>query len=151
MKKIISMLLICILLISNSLCASAQSNSNVSVEYLDDGSYFITVIDEDEITPFSSTISKSKTSYYVSASNVKLWSVTVTGTFTYGNNTSKCISSSVSTKSYSSAWKYVSKSASKSGNTARAKATYKHIVNGTIQNTVSRTVSLSCSSNGKLS
>ena len=73
--------------------------------------------------------------------------VKVTGTFTYGNGSSKCTSSSVTAESKSGAWKITSKSASKSGNKATAKRYY----GGSVAETKNKTVTLTCSPSGSFS
>ena len=99
----------------------------------------------------STTQTKSKTNTYYSKSNVKLWSVTVKGTFSYGNGTSTCLSASCSTISYDSAWSVGNKTASKSGNTAKASATGVHYVNGQSVESFTRIVTLTCSATGVFS
>lgn len=126
-----------------------------NVEYFADGSYLVTSIEtfnKNEISLFSTSANRSgsKTATYKSSNDSSLWSVTVTGTFTYGSTT-KCTSSSVSATSYSSSWKVSYKTSSKSGNTARACA--KYIMHYTILPVTSTTevVTLSCYSKGVLS
>lgn len=161
MKRIISLFLMSILLCINTAPVSAASAqiayvvpSQAEVEYLPDGSYFISVIETDDssVSFLSTTVTKSKTSTYYGASGTAYWSVTVTGTFTYGNGTSKCISSSVTAKSYDTDfWKIASKSASRSGNKATATASAKQYQSGKYLQTVSKTVTLTCSSTGNFS
>ena len=139
MKKIFRILLS--LTLSLSLC-NAQillaSNSNTQVEYFEDGSYCITVIEDcsnlnlSDISTASTskTVSKSKKTSYYSSSNAELWYVKVTGSFTYGNGSAVCNSSSVTAESKNSNWKISNKSSGKSGNTATASATGKRYVNG---------------------
>lgn len=80
-----------------------------------------------------------------------MFSVTVTGTFTYTGSSSTCTKSVASAISKNANWKISSKSASKSGNKATAKATAKRYVDGTAVETQNCTVILTCSSNGSLS
>ena len=129
MKKLI-MILTCLLLFT--ICSpvyGAEQIESSEIEYLDDGSYFETVITTESnsgmTTLSSKSVTKTKTSYYKNSNGTILWYVKVTGTFTYGNGSSKCTSSSVTAESKSGAWKITSKSASKSGNKATAKATAK--------------------------
>ncbi len=125
-----------------------------AIEYLEDGSYFITLIEEakSDISFFSSSATKSKTAIYFNSNNVPLWSVTVTGTFTYGNGTSKCTHSSVSATSYNtSIWRIASTSSSFSGNTATATATAKQYQSNQLLRTVTKKVTLTCSATGKFS
>ena len=80
-----------------------------------------------------------------------MFSVTVTGTFTYTGSSSTCTKSIASATSKNANWKISSKSASKSGNKATAKATAKRYVDGTAVETQNCTVTLTCSLNGSLS
>ena len=91
-------------------------------------------------------------SYYETTTTTKLWSVTVTGNFSYvKGKSSKCTSSSVSAVSYSASWKISNKSSSKSGNTATASATVLQYSGTRPVNSVTRKVSLTCDVNGILS
>lgn len=109
----------------------------------------IEVIDEAS-SRATSTKTAKKTGYYANGSTI-LWSVTVTGTFTYNGSTSRCTNSSVTASSNDSRWKIVSKSSSKSGSTAKATATAKCYLNSLVIDTKTQTVSLTCSPTGKLS
>lgn len=153
MKKIICIILSIALLSIPTISFAAESNDAVEIEYFDDGSYLITTIDNEPtsaIAPLSNTTTKSKTAKYYSGGVAK-WYVKVTGTFTYGNGTSKCTSSSVSAGSYASNWKITSKSASKTENVATAKATAKKYYDGSVVETLTKTVKLTCSPTGKFS
>lgn len=165
MKRFISMFLISILLCISTLPVSAASALPVSqtdyavptqtaIEYLPDGSYFVSVIETDDnsVSLRSTTTTKSKTATYYDANGAARWYVKVTGTFTYGNGTSKCISSTVSAKSYDTAtWRISSQSASRNGNKATATASAKQYQSSQYLQTVSKTVTLTCSSTGKFS
>lgn len=155
LKKIIFFLLICsIIFVCPKTIYAAQNIS--TIEYLEDGSYFITSIDPEEDHTIkqraaSSTRSGKKTVTYKSKSGSSLWSVTINGTFSYNGNSSSCTKSTVSATSYSSSWKIGSKSASKKGNKATGTATGKQY-NGSISiNSISQSVTLTCNKNGVLS
>ena len=155
MKKLI-MILTCLLLFT--ICSpvyGAEQIESSEIEYLDDGSYFETVITTESNsgmnTLSSKSVTKTKTSYYKNSNGTILWYVKVTGTFTYGNGSSKCTSSSVTAESKSGAWKITSKSASKSGNKATAKATAKRYYGGSVAETKNKTVTLTCSPSGNFS
>lgn len=157
MKKIICCFLSLICCISFSLSAihatEAKNNSDSYIEYLDNGDYLmITLIQESSLVSSRApkTTSGSKKVSYMH-DNTVLWTVTVSGKFSYTGSTSTCTSASVSTTCPSSSWKIVNKSSSKSGNTAIAKATGKKYLSGVCIQTVDRIVKLSCSSSGKLS
>lgn len=155
MKKLI-MILTCLLLFT--ICSpvyGAEQIESSEIEYLDDGSYFETVITTESnsgmTTLSNKSVTKTKTSYYTNSNGTILWYVKVTGTFTYGNGSSKCTSSSVTAESKSGAWKITSKSASKSGNKATAKATAKRYYGGSVAETKNKTVTLTCSPSGNFS
>ena len=123
------------------------------IEYLSDGSYIVTEIvsEPSDYSLFSTTQTKSKTSTYYNAANEKIWAVTVTGTFSYGNGTSTCLSASCTTSLYSNSWSVGNKKASKSGNTAKASATGVRYTNGHAVQSITRTVTLTCSATGNFS
>lgn len=155
MKKLV-MILTCIMLFA--ICApvyGAEQIESSEIEYLDDGSYFETVITTEPNSGMtilsSNSVTKTKTSYYKNSSGTTLWYVKVTGTFTYGNGSSKCTSSAVTAASKSGVWKIISKSASKSGNKATAKATAKRYYGGSVAETKNKTVTLTCSPSGNFS
>ncbi|MCI8559763.1 MAG: hypothetical protein HFH03_01345 [Dorea sp.] len=153
MKKIVCILSAIFLLTFSSTSFAANLDSNSEIEYFDDGSYIIITIENDfqtMITPFSNTITKSKTVKYYSG-NVAKWYVKVTGSFTYGNGSAKCTKSTISAGSYTKEWKILSKSATKSGPTASASAIAKKYYNGKVTETIVKTVKLTCSPTGKFS
>lgn len=135
----------------------ANTNStdiSTKYTYYDDGSYMLEyIIDESNsgITRSSSTTTKSKIASYYSSSNVELWYVKVTGTFTYDGTSSKCTNSSVSATSYDKNWQISNRSASKSGSSATAKATGKLCQNGIVRKTINKSVTLTCSAKGTFS
>lgn len=91
-----------------------------------------------------------KTANYKNAQGAIMFSVTVTGTFTYTGSSSTCTKSVAEASSKNTNWKISSKSASKSGNKATAKAIAKIYVDGVAVETQNCTVTLICSSNGSL-
>lgn len=157
MKKFFCIILSLFLLFGNSFMTNAANKETIiteSIEYLEDGSYFVTTIQTTSTnTLFSayastsatstSTCTGSKTVTYNSSSGEKLWSVTVKGSFSYvkGSN-STCTNSSVSTAVYSSSWKITGSSSSKSGNTARATATGTHYIANIPLASITETVTL---------
>ena len=106
---------------------------------------------ESSMTRATSTKTAKKTGSYKNSSGTVLWSVTVTGTFTYNGTTSSCTKSVVSTSVSNSNWKISSSSSSKSGNKATATATAKCFYDGPMISTTSKTVTLTCDKNGNLS
>ena len=160
MKKLMALLLSLVTVLSMTCVAFAgemPTTTNtypVEYEYFDDGSYIVTTITESSsaFTRASRSKTGSKTARYCSNSGSTLWSVTVTGSFSYTGSSATCTSSSVSASSSDSAWKINSKSASKYGATAKATAkAYQYNSDGKYLTSVTKTVSLTCSINGILS
>ena len=153
MKKIISLIL-CIVftfIITSPVCARTLADREI--EYLANGDYIITALETENsyISPLSTTTTKSKTSKYYGKSGSLQWSIKVTGTFTYGNGSSKCTYSTVSVNIQNSNWKCTSKSASHSGNQASAKATIKQYLRNKLIQTIDKTVTLTCIPTGTFS
>ena len=157
-RKIAALLLSVITVLSMSCVAFAgeipvntNTYSTTEYEYLDDGSYIVTTITEVPSESLArATVSKSgtKTATCKSSSGTALWSVSVTGSFTYNGSSASCKSASVKTKVYDSSWSISSESAKKSG--ASAIATAKAKLSGTsTYKTLS--VTLTCGVNGTLS
>ena len=107
---------------------------------MEDGSYIETTIFVSNDYARSQKTA-SKIARYNSSTGVQQWYVTVTGTFSYGNGSAKCISSSVKSGVYNNKWAISSKSA----------ATAKHSYDNTAYETKKLTVRLTCSSTGVLS
>ena len=162
MKKVILTLCTVLLLaIIPKTTFAGDSITQSEIEYLPDGSYYETILEDGEnlnsrynfikLFKVSKTSTKSKTTYYRSRTGKILWYVKVTGTFKYCNGSSKCTSAYVSASSKSQEWKIIYKSSSYSGNKAIATATGSHFSNG--QSTLKRTktVVLKCSATGKFS
>lgn len=150
MKKIIIVALLSLGITLSCVPVSATENHK-DVEFLDNGSYFETIIVEHPSTRASGTKTGTKTTYYKNNNNQVMWSVAVTGTFNYTSSSATCTKSTVSTTSPASTWKIASKSASKSGNKATGKATAKQYQNGACIFTTTRSVTLTCGANGVLS
>lgn len=162
MKKLIAVLIMTTLLFSMVFCISANAaetseNTKTTVEILENGDYIETVIidytaagNSDYSINATQTKTGRKTSNYKNSSGAVLWSVSVTGTFSYNGTTSTCTSCSHSTTAPSSAWTIKSASHSKSGNTATARATATQKTS-TGTKDFSMSVTLKCSANGTLS
>lgn len=159
MKKIAKHILIaviCMTYILNLTQPVHAQGTAAEIEYLSDGSYYLTEtqvgsIPSIELLATAKTKTASRTTTYYSASGAALWYVTVTATFTYNGSTSSCTSASVSAGSYSSAWKISDKSASKSGNIGKATATATRYSNAKPIDTHTKTATLTCDKNGNLS
>lgn len=100
-KKIILLLTLVAMATMQPLTVMADSTSTIDVtrEYLDDGSYFETVITSNS-NARSTIKNASKTSTYKNASGQTLWYAKVTANFYFDGSTSSCTSSSASAESY---------------------------------------------------
>ena len=155
MKKILTFIVSAIMIFAAIPVCAASSADNITIEYLEDGSRYITIIENNygynTYNTNSTTVTKNKKTYYQNSSGENLWYVKVTGTFRYGSGTSVCTKSEVEAKSLNSNWKITNSSASKSGNTASATATAKKYTAGVAVDTKTKTVMLKCSSTGEFS
>jgi len=125
-----------------------------NIVVLDNGDYIETTIKSvpniKKAAHANSSITKTKTSSYKDKNGNVLWSVSLTGTFTYNGNTSSCTSCYHSSYVHSNAWSIKSVTSSRSGNTATAKAIATHSDNG-ISHDFTKIISLSCNKNGVVS
>lgn len=153
MKKIICVILSLIFVTMAAVPAGASSESQVipttSVEYLDDGSYFI--IETTQIPTVARSTSKvtsgSKTATHYGANGTAIWRVTVHGTFSYIPVVSaKATSASATVELIDKNTTFVEKDAYISGASAYAYGKIKY--DGT---PYSKTVILTCDTNGSLS
>lgn len=163
MKRILTLILAVIMLSTMFIfSANAADNNdfviggtNVEIEYLEDGYYTITYIENNSIivpdaSTQATTVTKTKTKNFYNSANEVMWCIKVQGTFTYDGSTSKCTSVAHRATSYASTWSIVSASSSKSGNTATAKATARH-TSAVGYDDYTRSVSLTCSKTGVFS
>ena len=145
MKKIITSIFIAFMMITTIIPVNALEE-NMSIEYLSNGDYIETTIVSNINTLARSSKSGTKTEKYKNASGEVMWSISVTGTFSYNGSSCTCTKATVSTTKPSSMCSLSNKKASKSGNKAIASVT------GHAQGvTVTRTVTLTCSPSGNLS
>ena len=139
-----------VLVFSHPISTFAQENSSqIYREYLEDGSYYETIIIS---TPTRSAIrNASKTSTYKNSSGTALWYAKVTADFYFDGKTSSCTSSSASGGSYVSTWKILSKSSSRTGNVGSATVTAGAYLNGAYVGSITQKLLLACDKNGNLS
>ena len=149
MKKIITLLTIVSSILFLSLPVSALDQKKEIIK-LDNGYYLETIKEETSMARAANQKTARKTANYKNAQGAIMFSVTVTGTFTYTGSSSTCTKSVAEASSKNTNWKISSKSASKSGNKATAKAIAKRYVDGVAVETQNCTVTLICSSNGSL-
>ena len=163
MKKLLSILLIVTLLTVTSANASAVVPTDIPqsqgyIEYINDNLYIETIITDEtpannSVSTFAinNTVTKTKTSYYKDSAGNVLWTVSVTGTFTYNGTTSKCTSCSHKTTSPGNRWSIKSATSYKAANYATASATAIYTTLTGATHEYSRTVTLQCSKNGTIS
>lgn len=96
------------------------------------------------------TVSGTKTTTYRSSSGEALWSISVTGMFSFVGTSVTCRSSKLNITIYDSAWKTYSTNTSKSGNCAKATATIKEYFLGFETDSITKSISLYCSIDGNL-
>lgn len=141
---------------------NAETNHiNLDIITTDDDYYFETVMDDESVSYINTaqnflsqrqtTKTKSKTTYCKNKSGNVMWYVKVTGTFTYGNGSAKCIKSVCTAETQNTEWTVSNKSSSKIGNKATATATGTHYINKKPIETIAKTVTLKCSPTGEFS
>ena len=161
MRKISALLLSVLFLVSifvfpvNASVVDGDENG-YEIEYLDNGDYIITYIEDDEIIEpddgsKSTTVTKTKTSKYKNSAGATMWYIKVQGTFTYNGTTSTCNSAAHKAAAIGSTWSIISASHSKSGNKATATATARHSSGGGVYSDYTRSVTLKCSATGVFS
>lgn len=156
MKKVVSVLLIVMIMFSLNVPAFAVENidnENTVIEYLEDGSCFITTITvvEENSTYATNTKTFTKTISYKDEDGIVCWKATLTATFRYTGSSATCTESDVTYTVSNSKWKITSATASKSGNTATADVTAKRYTLGIPVETLNRTITMTCSANGTIS
>lgn len=119
---------------------AGSSTSRSSIKKLSDGTYYETVVTGTrKVTSArkapkqinrkknNGTVTGTKSVYHKSKQGRVLWYVKVTGTFSYGSGTSKCMKASAKAVSKTKKWKILSKSSEKHDNKAIARASAKYI------------------------
>ncbi len=151
-RKVFFLIIILSLFINRPLAvmANPSNTSNVTKQFLDDGSYFEISIEYND-NQRSSIKNASKTLTYKNSSGKALWYAKVIANFYYDGTTSSCTSSSVSSGTYVDGWKILSSSSSRTGNTASATVTAGIYYVGVLVDTITVKVLLSCDKNGNLS
>ena len=155
MKKTSSVLLCVLLMFSLSVPSFATNNidNNTIVEYMEDGSYFITTITvvEDFSVYATNTKTASKSTSYVDSDGTVYWKATLHASFRYTGSSATCTDAYMTYSTYDTSWKFIEKSASKSSNTATGNIIFKHYVLGIPVKTIDRTITMTCSANGTIS
>lgn len=155
MKKTISAFLLILVFVS-LLTPSALAkdsvdavipNEDTTIEYLDDGSYFVIEVTQSPTLGRSTNIDGYKEATYYSKDGTAIWTIQLHGYFTYTSGVSaKATSASVSVILHDSGASFISKDSYISGATAYGSTKVKY---GSV--TVSKAVDLTCSVYGVLS
>ena len=104
MKKLFCILMTISILINNipiTVLAQHNNTTQISIEYLENGYYYETIISTDKnVLPASTTkyITKTKTTNLKNQAGVTQWSVSIKATFSYDGNSAKCTSCTPSAK-----------------------------------------------------
>lgn len=150
MKRIVCAILSVLLVFSvftvQASAVGSERKTITTVEYLDDGSYFVIEVTQSSPTARSSTTDGYKTATYYGGNGVAIWSVTVHGYFSYNGSSAKATSASASVAIFDSNASFVSKNAYVSGASAYGYGSVKYGVN-----TGGKNVILTCDRNGNLS
>ena len=154
MKKIIAILICLLMLLSISVfpVTAVEEKTTQTVEYLEDGSYIVTIIEE-TVTHGArmNTTVGNKTRNCYSANDVLQWKMTVTGEFQYDGTTSSCTyASGVITVSNTSQWEATSESAAVGDTTAYYSVTFARWLLGVVVERPTYGVSISCDPDGNL-
>lgn len=132
---------------------AAETNTQIiEIEYMEDGSYFEIIINEDANSSRAYTKSGSKTLVHRNSSGDEQWKYTINATFSYNPGVSStCTGVSDTYSIQNDNWHHDSNSCWRSGNTAYGTVTMKYKFVGLTTQTITKDLSLSCDSNGNLS
>ena len=153
MKRMIALLqIICIFLCIFTCVVHAEENFSVTdIEYFEDGSYIITVLEtKTSLLSLSSSISKTKTEYFYDSHDNLDWKASLTATFNYNGSTASCTNASIGYKIYDNTWRLTSHDCSYSGATATGSFTFKRYASLIPVQTINKTLTLTCSPNGTI-
>ena len=130
MKRYFSVILAVIMIVSCSAVVSAKQYADeqkTEIEFFEDGSYTVTVLEEVNSLARAGKSGKKTKTYYTSNDD-PVYSVTVTGTFTYNYGVSAAATnSSVAVSLYEDAANLVSQSATYRNATAYASGTVSYL------------------------
>lgn len=149
MKKLVSVLFIAVILImcfALPVCAAERETTARTVEYLEDGSYFVIEVTQSTPKARSGETDGTKSITHYGPDETALWELDVYGRFTYNGVTSTATSATATVYRYAANVTTLRKYAYTTGNSAFAWASIEHEGNVKTQ-----TVSLSCDKNGRLS
>ena len=150
MKRLFSILLVCIILFSTTPFHAHATNVNSQAEYFDDGSYLIVEVDVHSTRMLTKV--GNKTATYYSADNEIQWKMFITGEFLYDGATVTCTYASGTTTIYkTSLWRKVSDNTVYSGNTATYTTTFDSLFMGVTVEQGSYSLHITCDENGNIS
>ncbi len=148
LRRVSSLVLACLLLVGSMVPAfAAEPSADSEVIYFEDGSYLVRRVFTAPATRASNTTSGTVCESYYSATDVLLFEVFLTGTFTYDGITATATQASYDYTIYNTAWSFKSGRAYCSGDQAIAEVKF----TGGIFITRTAKVVLTCSPDGKLS
>ena len=157
MKKVFSFALSMLtLLLTICFFVSAEDYTITEVEYLEDGSYFVTTVSKQinyniaSLFAKSSSITRTKSTGYYDSNGDAYWTASITATFTYNGTTSSCTTVSESKTIYNSSWRCTAANCYKSGATATGDFTFKRYASLIPVQTINRTLTLTCDKNGNV-
>ena len=147
-KRICSLAVAVLMLVLCIVPASAVEQSvTEGTVYYEDGSYTVTtLVVEPSFARASGTKTGSKTVTGYNASNVKLYSYTVRGTFSYNGSSATATAVSTTSSIHMNGWVCTNTEKSKSGNSVTGTGTFKC---GLLTRTATATIT--CSATGVLS
>lgn len=162
MKHTYKILLLLVLTVALTSLTTSNANaapldSTYTIEELDNGYYYETIIETVETSKDHLSrgavqyITKTKTTNMKNSSGTTLWSVSITATFSYNGSSATCISCTPDAKSYASTWTIDSVVSNRSGNSATATAVATHGLSVGISESFTKSVTITCSGTGVVS
>lgn len=145
-KKAICALLSALMVMTVFTIQTSAADTSKTIEYLDDGSYFVIEVVQPVTFARSNSTNGYKSATYYGANGAAIWRVTVHGYFSYNGSSATATSASAEVAIFDSYAKFVSKNAYVSGASAYGHGSVKYGVN-----TGAKTVVLTCDRNGNLS
>ena len=146
MKRIFACVLVLTLLVSSFAISANAAELTRTVEHLSDGSYYVIEVEESNSLARASKTGMKSATYYT-ANDVKVFTVRVTGTFSYTSGVSAtAVSQSVDVILHQSSARIVDYSSRRSGATVYGSGIVSY---GGL--TISKSVNLTCDKYGNLS
>lgn len=148
MKRILSCLLVAVFVWMLIPLSEAET---AIVEYLPDGSYFVTTIAAEDGPCLRGYTNQQRNSTYYNNSGVAQWKMTLYASFYYDGTTSYANSCLVSYTIYHDAWYYEEKQEETNGNVASGTLKMAYKVLGITIYTRSRSLTITCDKDGNIS